>query len=201
MTKVSMAWDRVERILTEKHSSISLNPGASTSDTVKIAPSGFEAPSELVEMYERHDMGNPMFFFMELPFLSAKGVQGFLDLYEVNLESAPESFFDNPSDGIFSEDFYSRKAVLIPITNGARSNLCVESRGDTTQKEHGRVIWMDIETENLIFVSASISEYIDRCAEDLESGIYRSDEDGLHIDHCYEVSTVEYCVKRWSSEN
>ena len=197
MDELSLAWDRVEKVLKDKYPNIQLSLGAEASKTDNFSRDDFRAPDELVEMYKRHDMNKPMFFFMEETFISAIEVPGYFSLFDANIESAPESYFDNPSDGIHSYDYYSRKAVLLPITDGARANLCVESCIDTQRKEHGRLIWMDIENDNLMFVAHSISEYLNRCAEDLEAGIYHSDDDGLHIDHSYEVSTVEYCVHRW----
>lgn len=192
------AWERIENIV-RNYPCISLRPGASPKEVELLAPEGFEVPTELKEMYLRHDMGGQEFFLMELVFLSASAVPGWHSLPEANLESLEDtkSFFDNPRDGISGDDYYSKRAALIPITAGSRQNLCVESRVDSESAEHGRVIWMDIESDHLLLAAPSISEYLKRCADDLEAGIYKC-EDGLHVDHSYEYSTVEYCVNRWN---
>lgn len=204
MSSVIGVWSRIESILSTSFPHVQLKDGATEAEVEKFSPSGFEAPSELKEFYLRHDMDEER-FLLGLNFLSAENLPGWHSypesMFDLGLETGCRSFFDNPQDDIDGEDYASGRAALIPFTGVDTHHLCVESRTDTRHEQHGRVIWMDIDSEQLIKVAPSISVLLAYCADDLVAGVYKWEDEGFDIDHPSGVSAIEHTVTRWTRSN
>lgn len=205
MNIVASAWARIENALATNYSNARLNPGVHVDELQHLAPPGFTVPSDFKEMYLVHDsIEHHRPFLLGLELLPPSEIDGYHDLLSANLELAIDtnnrSYFDNVEDGIQGSRYFDGSSTLIPFTTGSSAYLCVEACTDTKFAAHGRVISMDMERDKIQLLCPSIADFLDYCASDFESGIYKwDDEDGFSVNHPEEMPPVEYFKNRWKA--
>ncbi len=158
-----------------------------------------ELPEDFISLYKTYNgmndeenMGN---FFYALPFLSIDDIiaeKEFSISQSKDIPPIPLKHFDKEIDGT---NFYNPNWVALCF-DGSRSYL----RLDLSPSEigtYGQVIFVDGEYNVALFIANSITEMIEKFANDIDQGLYTLNEEALEDDqHFLEVDT-EIDIVNW----